>query len=143
MSELPIREKILQALAGRVNASRGLESYDGAALPITILVEGEDGALDPDFDLTRLTMPVVIARAIERSGLKGDDWYTAANESLAELIQEAYAPDTTFDGLADGIDYTGGNVGMLTDGAQGYTVQVNLEIRYAFLHGNPYDREVE
>lgn len=139
---LPIREQILQALATRTGAGRGLESYDGANLPFTVLVEGEDSPGDSDYDLTRLVMPVTIARAVERSGLKGDDWYTAANEDLATLIQQAYTPDQDIDGLADGIDYTGGDVGMLTDGASGYTVQINLEVRYAFLHGNPYSREV-
>ena len=139
---LPIREQILQALATRVSAQRGLEGYDLDDLPLTVMIEGEESEGDSDYDLTRLVLPVTIARAIEQTGIKGDAWYTAANTALADLIKEAYGSDETFGGLADGMDYTGGSTGVLTDGAKGVMVQTFFNIRYAFAHGNPYTREV-
>lgn len=139
---VPIRELIIRALTARVSAVRGMETYDAQELPLTILVEGDDTAGESDYDLTRVVMSVTIARAATQSGAKGDDWYSAANELLAGLIEESFASDPTFAGLADGMDYTGGSVARLDDGSRGVMVQIFLEIRYAFLHGNPYSREV-
>ena len=140
---LPIRERILQALAIRLDAQRGLEGYDLSELPITILVEGGDEAQEDDYDMTRVAMPVTVARAVAKSGLKTDAWYEDANIELAQMVVDAFGSDETFGGLAQGMDYAGGEVGVLTDGAQGYTAQISLIIRYAFLHGNPFANEEE
>lgn len=139
---LPIREQIIKALATRVGAMRGLEGFDSQDLPITVLVEGDDEAGDEGYDMTPLTLPVTIARAVEISGQKDDTWFTEANTQLATLITEAYAGGEDLGGLADGIDYAGGSVGVITDGAAGVAVEVNLEIRYAIARGNPYSQEV-
>jgi hypothetical protein len=140
---LPIREQILQALALRLDALRGLEGYDLSELPITILVEGADEAQETDYDMTRVAMPVTIARAVAKTGLKNDIWYEDANVEMAQMIVDAFGTDETFGGLAQGMEYAGGEVGVLTDGAQGYTAQISLIIRYAFLHGNPFTAEEE
>ena len=140
---LPIREQIIQALAARVGAVRGLEGFDSQDLPLTVLVEGDDELSgDAQYDMTPLALPVTIARAVHVGGLKDDGWYTEANTQLADLIAEAYAGGEDLGGLADGIDYAGGSVGVITDGAAGVAVQVNLEIRYAIARGNPYSQEV-
>ena len=140
---LPIREQIIQAIADRVGASRSLETIDAADLPVTVLVAGEDSVTDDEsYDTTPITLPVTIARAEHRSGLKGDDWHTAANELLAELITSAYAGGENLNGLADGIDYAGGATDVLSDGATGVMAQVNLDIRYQIARGNPYTQEV-
>ncbi len=138
----PIREQIIQALATRVGAVRGLEGFDLSDLPLTVLVEGEEQVRDEKYDMTPITLPVTIGRAVEMTGLKGDAWHTEANKQLADLIVEAYDPDETMGGLADGIDYAGGATDVLTDGANGVMAQVNLEIRYAIARGNPYSQEV-
>jgi len=138
---LPIREQILQALADRLDAQRGLEGYDISETPLTILVEGGDEAQETDYDLTRVAMPVTIARAVSKTGLKNDIWYEDANVEMAQMIVDAYGTDETFGGLAQGMDYAGGEVGVLSDGAQGYTAQISLVIRYAFLHGNPFSKQ--
>lgn len=143
MSSLPIRERILQELAERLDAQRGLEEYDFSELPLTVLIEGDDEDAGSDYDLTRLTMPVVVARAVGKEGIKNDTWYEDANLELAQMILDAYGSDETFGELADGLDYTGGSVGMLQEGAKGYTSQISLTIRYAYLHGNPFSRELE
>lgn len=134
-----IRERILQALATRVSAQRGLDGYDVADLPLTVIVEGADSENGSDYDLTQLIMPVTIARAVTQSGVKADAWYTAANEELAKLIKSTFASDPTFGGLAKGMDYTGGEAGLITDGAKGVAVQIFVNIRYAFMHGDPYN----
>lgn len=134
-----IRERILQALTTRVSGQRGLEGVDMEDLPLTVVVEGGDTPGDSDYDKTRLVMPVTIARAVEQTGIKNDAWYTAANIQLAELIKTAFGSDPTFGGLAEGMDYTGGDVAVITDGAKGVAVQIFIDIRYAFLHGDPYN----
>lgn len=138
----PIREQILQALATRVGAIRALEGIDVDDLPLTVLVEGEDTPGEEQYDMTPLTLPVTIGRAVEMTGLKGDAWQTQANTLLADLIVEAYGTDETLGGLADGIDYAGGTPDVLTDGASGVMAQANFEIRYAIARGNPYSQEV-
>ena len=143
MPALPIRERILQALATRLSAQRGLEQYDARDLPITILVEGEDTAQESDYDRTNVTLPVTIAYANNVSGTKSDTWYAQANTALANLIQSVYSGDESLGGLCQGIDYTGGDVAVLTDGATGYAVQAFFNIRYAFVHGNPFSTEEE
>lgn len=137
---LPIRETIIQAIIVRVNGHRGLESYDARDLddgPITIVVVGEDVAEGSDYDMTRLVMPVTLARGKKASGGKSDQWYTEANIELASLISEMYATDAA-DELIVGMDYQGGGVALLTDGAKGFTCQASFNIRYAHLHGDPY-----
>ena len=143
MSDLPIRERILQALAARINAHRGLEEFDARDLPITVLVEGEDSATETDYDQVRVTMPVTVAHADRVVGVKGDDWYALANAALANLIKSVYDGGESFDGLVQGIDYTGGDVAVLTDGANGYAVQAFFNIRYVFAHGNPFQQTTE
>ena len=133
-----IREQILQALATRTGATRVLEQYDSRDLPITVLVEGEDAAADTPYGMTAVTMPVTIARAIPLTGTKDDTWYSASNEALGELIVEIYAGGDTLGGLCQGLDYAGGSVELLTDGADGAAVQASLTVRYQFRHGDPF-----
>lgn len=140
---LPIREQVIQTIATRVGASRSLETFDAADLPLTVLLAGDDQVTDDEaYDTTPLTLPVTIARAEKRTGLKGDDWQTAANTLLADLIVDAYAGGEDLNGLADGIDYAGGATDVLSDGATGVMAQVTLDIRYQIARGNPYSQEV-
>jgi hypothetical protein len=144
MSTLPIREQILQALATRTGASRQLAAYDPRDLPITILVDGEETAAEGLYGMTNVTMPVTFARAIPLTGVKADAWHTAAQKALADLIEEIYTgDDDTLGGLADGIDYAGGQAEILTDGGNGAAVQVSANVRYAFVHGNPYSQDAD
>jgi hypothetical protein len=140
---LSVRERIIRKLAARVGAGRNLDSYDARDLPITVLVTGDDEAFETAYSMTRVTMPVTIARAIALTGVKGDDWHSAAEAALAELITEAFdtAHDDDLADLVDGIDYTGGGAEILTDGAKGAAVQISLGVRYAFVHGNPYSQD--
>lgn len=135
---LPIRERLLQVLATRASAERGLEYYDQRDLPFTVLLEGEDQAAEDDYDNTRVVTPVTVARALKVTGNKTDDWYEQANVALGDLIKEVYAGGEDLDGLADGIDYEGGSVEVITDGARGTIAQASFNIRWAFVHGDPF-----
>lgn len=139
---LPVREQILQALALRVGAVRYTTSFDAEQLPITALVAGEDAASDPDYEMTRLVMPVQIARAVQRTGLRDDAWQTEANTLLADLVAEAWSSDDTLGGLAEGMDLTGQTAEAIDEGATGVAAQISIDIRYQFVHGNPYQQEV-
>lgn len=136
----PIREQILQAITTRVSGTRGLEQYDEQDLPFTVVIESDDTAEESDYDFVRVTMPVTIGRAKKVDGNKSDDWYTQGNTDLADVIKEVYAGGDDLGGLADGIDYTGGSVDVLTDGARGVIVQAFFNVRFTFLHGNPYSQ---
>ena len=139
---LPIREQILQALATRVGAVREVPIYDRSDLPLTVLAEGDEQAQPDDYDLTRVSMEVYIAKAVAANVAK-EEWHGQANKEMADLIVAAFDGDDTFGGLADGMDYTGGSIDTIQDGAGGYVATISLVVRYAFLHGNPYSRVQE
>lgn len=143
MAALPIRERILQALATRLNAHRGLEAYDIRDLPITVIVADEDSATESDYDMTQVSLPVTVARAIQVTGTKSDSWYKEGEIAKAQLHKDIYTGGEDLGGLADGVDYTGGSVAVLTDGARGCMVQVFVNIRYAHVHGNPFIQSIE
>ena len=135
-----VRERILKALSARTGASRLVEQYDVRDLPITVLVAGEDSATETPYGMTAATMPVTIARAIALSGDKGDAWHDEAEYALGDLIQQIYAgDDDTLGGLCQGLDYAGGAVEILQDGAQGAAVQASITVRFQFRHGNPFE----
>ena len=140
---IPIREQILRALASRVGAVRRLEMYDERDLPITVISEGDDTAAEGRYGLTNVTMSVGIARAIPMSGVKDNDWYTELNTALASLIAEVFTGGDDLGGLAHGIDYVSGSVDLLTDAATGGGVAVTVNVRYSFVHGNPYSQDAD
>lgn len=134
-----VREQILEAISNRTGARRALEVYDARDLPITVMVEGSDQAVETPYGMTAVTMPVTIARAIPLPADKSDEWLTDANYALGELIREIYAgDDDTLGGLCQGLDYSGGTVEVLTDGTAGAAVQAAISVRFQFAHGNPF-----
>ena len=141
---LPIREQIIRALAARVGASRRLASYDERDLPITVLQEGDDNRADGLYGMTNVTMSVSVARAIRMEGVKSDAWYTALNDALATLITEVFtAGEDESEDLRFELEYASGSVDLLTDGGVGAGVAVTVNVRYAFVHGNPYSQNAD
>ena len=143
MTNLPIREQIIQALATRIGASRKLAMYDERDLPITVLQEGDDNAAEGMYGLTNVTTSISVARAIRMDGVKDDSWYTELNTALADLIAELYAGGDDIGGLAHGMDYVSGSVDLLTDAGVGAGVAVTVAVRYSFVHGNPYSQDAD
>lgn len=141
---LPIREQIIQALATRTGAERfnDGQTISEMELPATVLLVQGDQRGDPSYDTINMLMPVTIARAIGRTGLSGDDWHTEAATALADLVVEIYTPDHDAGGLINQIVLTGQDYDIQPDGAQGYVVQVELEITYHTAIGDPYTQEV-
>ena len=140
---LPIREQIIQALATRVGATRRLAMYDERDLPITVLQEGDDNAAEGMYGLTNVTTSISVARAIRMDGVKDDNWYTELNTALAQLITELYTGGVDIDGLAHGMEYVSGSVDLLTDAGVGAGVAVTVNVRYSFVHGNPYSLDAD
>ena len=138
---LPVREQIIRNLATRVGASRRLEMYDERDLPITVLQEGDDQAAETGYDMTQVSMSISVARAIPMTGVKSDRWYTELNTALAKLITELYTGGDDIGGLAQGMDYVSGSVDLVTDGGVGAGVAVTVNVRYAFVRGNPYSQD--
>lgn len=143
MSSTPIREQIIQALVDRTGAVRRLSQYDKTDLPITVLQEGDDNASEGLYGMTNVNMQVSIARAIAMSGAKGDAWYSVLNDELATLITEIFTGGDDLSGLAEGMDYVSGSVDLLTDGGVGAGVAVTVNVRYSFVHGNPYSQDAD
>jgi hypothetical protein len=143
MSSLPVRERVIRELVRRTGAVRRLEMYDERDLPITVLQEGDDNAAEGLYGMTQVTTQVSIARALRMSGVKGDDWYTELNTALANLIKEIFKGGDELGGLALGMNYVSGSVDLLTDAGQGAGVAVTVDVRYAFVHGNPYSQDAD
>ena len=143
MSSVSIRERIISALANRTGAVRRLREYDKTDLPITVLQEGDDSASEGLYGMTNVNMQVSIARAIAMSGTKGDAWYSDLNDELATLITEVFTGGDDLGGLAEGMDYVSGSVDLLTEGGVGAGVAVTVNVRYSFVHGNPYSQDAD
>jgi len=143
MSNLPIREQIIRALISRTGAVRQLPTYDHADLPLTVIQAGEDSAAEDMYGMTNVTMQVGIARALNMSGVKGDDWDQTLNNELADLIVEVFTGGDDLGGLAKGMDYVSGTTDLLTEAAQGGGVAVTVNVRFAFVHGNPYSQDAD
>ena len=140
---LPIREQIIRALQARTGALRKLPDYDDRDLPITEIDEGLESSAEGSYGMTRVTLQLTIARAILMSGVKDDSWHQAQNIALADLIKEIYKGGDDLGGIADGIDYGGGAIDLLTNAANGAGVAVTVNVRYAFVHGNPYSQDAD
>ena len=140
---LPIREQIIRALQTRTGALRKLPDYDDRDLPITEIDEGTETATESGYGMTNATLQITVARAINMSGVKDDTWHRAQNIALAELIKEIYTGGDRLGGLADGIDYNGGAIDLLTNAANGAGVAVTVSVRYSFVHGNPYSQDAD
>ena len=140
---LPIRERIIRALKARTGAVRQLPTYDHADLPLTVIQAGEDSASENQYGMTNVTMPVGIARALNMSGVKGDAWHQTLNKALADLIVEVFTGGDDLGGLAKGMDYVSGTTDLLTEAAQGGGVAVTVNVRYAWVHGNPFSQDAD
>jgi hypothetical protein len=140
---IPVRELIIRKLATRTKALRRLPSYDDKDLPVTHIQVGEDSATNGLYGMTEVTMPVTIARAISMTGVKGDDWHSAQNKALADLIKETFTGGDDLDGLASGMQYVSGDTDLLTDAATGVGVAITVTVRYAWVHGNPYSQDAD
>lgn len=142
---LPIRERLLQAIADRIDAVRSLPGFDISMLPLTVLSDGDEEATETDYDVVRVDLSVTATRVVAKRGDKTDAWHEDAGVELAQLIADVYAGDETFGGLALAVEYSGGRVGVgsLPDGAEGYEVQADFTVRYAFVHGNPFSNQRE
>jgi len=143
MSSLPIRERIIRKIAARTNAGRQLPTYDERDLPITTIAEGDDSASEGLYGLTNVTTTIAIVRSIRISGIKDDNWLTELNSALAQLIAEVFAGGDTLDGLAQGMEYVSGAVGPLVEGGLGSDVAVTVNVRYSWVHGNPYSQDAD
>jgi len=88
-------------------------------------------------------MQVTVGRAVAIKSNKDDDWYTELNEELALLITEVFTGGDDLGGLATGMDYVSGSVDLLTDGGVGAGVAVTVNVRYSFVHGNPYSQDAD
>jgi hypothetical protein len=151
-----IREQVLQALELKVGAMRGVDSYDESALPVTALFEGADEPARIQYGMVESAMPVRLERVAAGPGTELQDgrlvttgevdkseWWTEANQMLGELIQSATGGDNTLGGLCQGIDYVSGGAQSSPDGSNAIVAFVDLRVRYRFLNGNPYAKEVE
>ena len=155
MSDLTIREQVIQALEVKTGAQRGVDSYDERDLPLTVLFEGADEPARVQYGLVETAMGVRLERMeagqgtqVTANGLEttGDtdkrQWHTQANTLLGRLIEDATGGDTTLDGLCQGIDYVSGGTVLSPDGSNTVVAYADIRIRYRFLIGNPYSKEV-
>lgn len=135
----PIREQLLAAITARVQGEYGIPApEDERDLPVTIVQDESDEALENRYGLTRLAMPVAIGRAeVVESGATRDELRAQANDMLAAIIVAMHTDDS-FDGLAEGVEYLGG--GIQTD-ARFVFCEASFRIRYHHARGNPYSLE--
>lgn len=130
----PVRERLIAAIQSAVSGSYGAPvPEDERDVPITIVQDGTDEASD-DYGVTKLVMPVTIARAAVAVGTTREQLRAQANQMLAEIIEDMHA-DETFDCRADGVDYVGG--GVLVELGRLVFAEGAFRVRYHHVRGNP------
>jgi hypothetical protein len=138
---LTIREQIIRELATRVDGVRRMPTYSEQDLPLTVITEGDDAGNGYAYDMHRVTMPVTIARAALATMPMDDAWHQQGNAMLGDLITDIYAGGEDLNGLAEGMDYTSGSVKPVADGDRAIEVAVTINVRYAFVRGNPFSND--
>lgn len=135
---LSIREQILAAITTVVDGEYGVPApVDERDLPQTVVDDGQD-AITAEYDISRIEMPVVIARAAQavsgdRSALRAQ-----ANAIYAAIVEEM-AADETFGGLADEAELTGGLI--IAEVGKFVEAQTVFTVRFHHLRGDPYTIE--
>lgn len=128
-----VRERLLAKILLAVGGEYGLVSpEDDRDLPLTVVQDEADEAT-ANYDATVCVMPVNVARAEVAASADRDARRQQAHTALKALIVAMFA-DETFDGLAVGIDYTGG--GIQADGKLVFA-EAAFRVRYQHLRGQP------
>jgi len=128
-----VRERLLANILTAVGGEYGLPApEDERDLPVTIVQDGSDEATT-NYDATVCVMPLNVARAEAAASSDRDAMRQQAHAALKALLAAMFT-DETFDGLAVGIDYTGG--GIQADGRLVFA-EAAFRVRYQHLRGQP------
>lgn len=131
-----IREQILAAITTAVGGEYGVPAPETERdLPITIVQDGTDTAIDDVYGQTNIEMFVAIADARPATTRDRDAIRTQANDLLAGIVQTMHV-DETFGGLADGISYNGG--GIQTELGKFVFAEAQFTVRFHHDRGDPY-----
>lgn len=132
----PVRESIIAAIVTAVGGQYDVPApEDERDLPLTVVADDVEVALESSYGEHRLSMPIAIARASESTTIDRNLLRQQANAQLADIITEMFA-DETFGGLAEGVDYTGG--GIETEVGKFVFAEARFNVRYSYQHGDPY-----
>jgi hypothetical protein len=132
MAEM-VRERLLAAILTAVGGEYGVRApEDDRDVPVTIVQDGADEA-SANYDATVCVMPLNVARAEEAASTDRTASRRQAHAALQALIEDMFE-DETFDGLAVGIEYTGG--GIAVDGRLVFA-EATFRVRYQHLRGQP------
>lgn len=128
-----VRERLLAKILTAVGGEYGLPTpEDERDLPVTIVQDGTDEA-STTYDATQCVMPLNVARAEAAASTDRDAMRQQAHAALKALLAAMFT-DETFDGLAVGIDYTGG--GIQAEGRLVFA-EAAFRVRYQHLRGQP------
>jgi hypothetical protein len=132
MSE-PVRERLLSAIITAVGGEYGLTApEDERDLPVTIVQDDADEATT-SYDTTLCVMPLAVARAEAVTGATRALQRKQAHAALAAIVTAMHA-DSTFGGLATGVDYTGGGIQI---DAHMVFAEAQFRVRYQHQRGAP------
>lgn len=130
-----IQQQILDAITDAVSGTYGTDMPDDTRdLPITLVSEDAEEATS-QYGVSSVSMPVVVARAESMTGKTEKQWRDQALAIKTALMQEMF-DDSTFGGLADGLDYTAG--GIAAEPAGGWVgAELNFTVRFHHVLGDP------
>jgi hypothetical protein len=131
---ISIREQLLAAITLAVGGEYSTEiPTDERELPITLVTDDVESATG-DYDETIIELPVAIARAAATVGRNGDEHRTQANALLAGIVTETFI-DTTFGGLAQNTEYTGGGIAL---NSTFVAAEAQFTVTFSHVRGDPY-----
>ena len=128
-----IRERVIAAIVTAVGGVYGLPApEDDRDLPVTIVPDDADEATT-SYDTTLCVMPLAVARAEASVSLTRADQRKQAHAALAAIVTAMHT-DTSFGGLATGVDYTGGGIQI---DARMVFAEAQFRVRYQHQRGAP------
>ncbi len=131
---LAVRERVLDALTLAVGGEYGLPSPEDARdLPVTIVQDAADSAVAGGYGVTRLQMPVSVARAEAATSTSRAAMRAQAHAMLAALVAAALV-DSTLGGLAVSVEYAGG--GISTEVGKLVWAEASFVVTYQHKRGN-------
>ena len=131
-----IRELLLDEITTAVSGEYGIPApEDERDLPVTIVQDGPDSATTDVYGQTNVVSTVAVASAAAATTTDRDLMRAQANELLAQIITDMFA-DETFDGNADGVEYTGG--GIQTEVGKFVFAEAQFAVRWHHQRGDPF-----
>jgi len=133
-----IREQVVQAFAGRINAARAEQLDSEQELPARVIWDPSESAERLQFGKYEMTVTVNVAEMAERDLLVNSS--VQGNAMLASILDDALNQDPTLGDLCKQINYSDSQIDSPDSGQTTMIVLVTFDIVYRTSNKSPYQQ---